>query len=171
MTESWTLRALCGDDCESVRTIFNHYIAHSFAAYTADPKSSDDIQDMLKQTEGLPAFAAIAPDSTVIGFSFLRPYSSNQTFAGTALLTTFVAKGYTGRRLGTALLEQIETAALQQEIRHILAHVSSLNEGSQAFHQRHGYVPCGRFHDIGSKFGKSFDVVWFEKALLPEGES
>lgn len=165
MCSAWRLRELIADDSEAVRTIFNHYVAQSFAAYAADPKSSEDIQHMLAQAEGYPAFAATAADGSMIGFSFLRPYSSNSTFAGTTMLTTFIAEGHTGKGLGAAFLERIESAARAQGISRILAHVSSLNEGSLAFHQRHGYTSCGCFHDIGCKFGQTFDIVWFEKSL------
>ena len=165
MGSAGRLRPVHPGDSESVRTIFNYYVAHSFAAYAEHPLSAEDIQLMLAATDGYPAYAVEDERDGVIGFSFLRPYSSHATFAGTVCITTFIAAEHTGKGLGSALLARIESAARDQGISHILAHVSSLNEGSLAFHQRHGYATCGCFNGIGCKHGQTFDVVWFEKTL------
>jgi len=44
--------------------------------------------------------------------------------------------------------------------------VTPQNDHILLFHLKHGFVECGRFHGIGKKKGKSFDVVWFEKSLV-----
>lgn len=168
MGSAWRLRPMQPGDNESIRTIFNYYVAHSFAAYAEMPLSVDDIEIMLASTQGYPAWAAVDSGDHVIGFSFLRPYSSHATFAGTVRITTFIAAEHTGKGLGSALLARIESAARDQGITHILAHVSSLNEDSLAFHHRHGYATCGCFNGIGCKHGQTFDVVWFEKSLQKE---
>ena len=134
MASAWRLRPVQSGDNESVRTIFNYYVNHSFAAYTERPLSAKDIQSMLAETRGYPAWIAVDGGDHVIGFSLLRPYSSHATFAGTVRIATFIAAEQTGKGIGSAILEQIESAARDQGIRHILAHVSSLNEGSLAFH-------------------------------------
>jgi L-amino acid N-acyltransferase YncA len=132
MGEAWRVRALRAEDGEPVRAIFNDYVENSFAAYTEQPLSSESVQSMLSQTDGYPAIVAIAEEDRVIGFSFLRPYSSHNTFASTVRITTFINPDYTGRGLGSDLLERIETEAAAQGISNILAHISSRNEGSLA---------------------------------------
>jgi phosphinothricin acetyltransferase len=47
----------------------------------------------------------------------------------------------------------------------LLANVSSRNEASLNFHLKNGFVECGRFKDVGTKFGEYFDVVWLQKFL------
>jgi L-amino acid N-acyltransferase len=167
MGKAWRIRALRAEDGGPVRAIFNDYVENSFAAYTEQPLSLESIQSMLSQTDGYPALSAIAEDDSVIGFSFLRPYGSHNTFAGTVRITTFINPDCTGQGLGAALLERLETEAAAQGIRSILAHISSKNVGSMAFHRRHGFVQCGCFEAIGRKHGQTFDVVWFQKRLTP----
>jgi phosphinothricin acetyltransferase len=50
-------------------------------------------------------------------------------------------------------------------LRTILAGISSLNPKSLAFHERQGFVQCGRFLNVGRKWGKDFDVVWMQKTI------
>ena len=36
------------------------------------------------------------------------------------------------------------------------------NEKSKGFHESFGFAPIGIYHDVGYKFGKWYDVGWFE---------
>jgi len=58
-----------------------------------------------------------------------------------------------------ALLRRILDEASAQGITRVLAHISSRNPRSIAFHRRHGFVECGCFPDVGRKWGERFDVV------------
>lgn len=40
---------------------------------------------------------------------------------------------------------------------------SSHNTGSVRFHQRHGFVECGRFLQVGIKSGQPFDMIWMHR--------
>jgi L-amino acid N-acyltransferase YncA len=167
MTSSFTIRPLHEEDHEGVRAIFNDYVEHSFAAYPQHLLSVDEIQNLLKSCQGFPALAAKDDDGNLIGFGFVRPYNPYDTFASTATITYFVAAGHTGKGLGSAFLRQLEMEARDQGISRLLAHVSSKNEPSLAFHRKHGFDQCGCFHSVGCKRGESFDIVWFEKSLAP----
>ena len=43
------------------------------------------------------------------------------------------------------MLSYLETAGKTQQISTILASISSLNERSIRFHEKHGFTECGRF--------------------------
>ena len=63
------------------------------------------------------------------------------------------------------MLGHLETAGKAQGIRTILASISSLNEGSIRFHERHGFIECGRFRNVGLKRGMVYDTVWMQKDI------
>ena len=62
-------------------------------------------------------------------------------------------------------LERMLSEAEGLGITRILAHISSRNPGSIAFHRKHGFVECGRFPEIGQKRGELFDIVWMVRSL------
>jgi len=92
---------------------------------------------------GYPAYAAEGEDVTFLGFGFLRSYAPGPAFAETAVSTIFLAAGETGRGIGSALLRRILDEASAQGITRVLAHISSRNPRSIAFHRRHGSSTVG----------------------------
>lgn len=148
--------------------IFDHHVLDGFAAYPETPLSEEEIRSLLHQTTGYPAVAAEDPDGSLVGFGFLRPYSPVSTFAQTGMISYFVESSRTRRGIGTAILRHLTEEAHSQGIARILAHISSKNPQSFAFHQKHGFVECGRFPEIGRKFGEPFNVVWVVKDLVQD---
>jgi len=157
--------ALQRADAEAMLAVFNHYVAHSFAAYPEKPLTIDGIHRLLDGCDAYPRFAARDGAGNLVGFGFLSAYSPHDAFCGTTQITYFLAPEHTGRGIGSRLLARLEDAAREAGIEVILAHVSSENPGSLAFHRRHGFTECGRFRGIGIKHGRRFDVVWFQKRL------
>lgn len=152
------------DHGPEIMEIFNHYIENSFAAYPETPLPAPAFAMFLQMTKGYPAFAIIDGARTV-GFCFLRAYNPMPAFRATAEITSFIHPEFTGRGMGKAALLKIEESAREAGISRILASISSLNDGSIRFHKAHGFLECGRFHGIGVKRGKVFDVVWMEKQI------
>jgi len=146
-------------------SIFNRHIAEGFAAYPDTPVNEDTIAALLRQIGDFPSVAVETEEDVLIGFGFLRPYSPVATFAHTAQSTIFLDPDHTGAGIGRRVLRRLEDEAEGHGITRILAHISSRNPGSLAFHAKHGFVECGRFPGIGRKWGKPFDVVWMVKTL------
>jgi phosphinothricin acetyltransferase len=144
--------------------IFNHYIENTYAAYL-DRKVPYDFYDLfLSMMKGYPS-AALLLDGGVAGFCFLRAHNPLPAFARTADITYFLRHDLTGKGLGAKALEHLEVAARPMGIDTIMASVSSLNDASIRFHAKNGFSECGRFSKIGRKFGRDFDVVWFQKFI------
>ncbi len=145
--------------------IFNEHVAGGFAAYPETPASEEAMRFLLSQTLESLAVAAETADGSLLGFGFLRPYQPVESFAYTAQITIFLDAQYTRAGIGSEILRYLELHARRRGITKVLAHVSSRNAPSLAFHQKHGFIECGRLPEIGRKWGKPFDVVWMIKTL------
>lgn len=165
MSVTFTLSLLTAEDREPVLAIFNHYVVHGFAAYPETELPPPFYDTLLGMCRGYPNAAVRNGAGEVVGFGMLRPYSPLSTFAKTAEITYFLRPDATGQGVGARLLEFLLDGARRQGIAHILASVSSRNEGSLRFHERHGFVACGRFPGIGEKRGVPFDVVYLQRTL------
>ena len=154
-------------DREAVIDLFNYYIENSFAAYPEKKVPYGLFDQFLALTEGYPAFTVRDEEQAdrIVGFAFLRPYLPLSEFQRAAEITYFIEPGYTGQGIGSRILERITGEAKRKGIDTILANVSSLNESSLRFHERHGFEECGRFRRVAKKKGQDLDVVWMQKIL------
>jgi L-amino acid N-acyltransferase YncA len=152
-------------DRQSMLDVFNHYVRHGFAAFVEQPMPLTFIDRLLELARGYPALAIKDPARRLLGFGLLRPHNPLPTFAHTAETTYFIAPDHTRQGLGTRLLQALEDGAREKGLRTLLAGVSSLNEGSLAFHRKHGFRKVGRFRQVCLKKGTLFDVVWMQKML------
>lgn len=164
-TPGYRLVPLVEEDAAAALRIFNEHVANGFAAYPEDPAPETFIVNLFRSAASYPAFAAKEAGGRLVGFGLLRPYSPVPVFAQTAVTTIFLASEHTSRGLGAAILERMLSEAQGLGVTKVLAHISSRNPGSIAFHRKHGFVECGRFPGIGTKRGKLFDVVWMVRSL------
>jgi phosphinothricin acetyltransferase len=162
-----SIQPLTADHRQAVIDIFNHYVTDSFAAYPETPVPYQFFDMFLSIADHYPAVVAADEQGQVLGFALLRPFNPMPAFKHSAEITYFIAPDHTGRGLGSRLLAHLEGEASARGIDNLLADISSLNPGSIAFHQRHGFTQCGRFEGVGLKFGRDFDQVWMQKRLLP----
>lgn len=63
------------------------------------------------------------------------------------------------------LLSSLEKGAAEKGITNILAGISSLKTDSINFHQKNGFIACGRFKKVGKKNNQEVDTIWMKKML------
>ena len=161
----YSISPISNEDRESIIDIFNHYVENSFAAYPENKFPYQAFDMLLQMSKGYPTGCIKDETGKIVGFGMLRTHNSMPTFLQTAEVTYFIHPDYTGKGLGTMLLSYLEKGALEKGITNILANISSLNPNSVTFHQKNGFVECGRFKKIGKKRGQEFDTVWMQKML------
>jgi len=164
-TDATAITTVTEKDQDQVMDIFNHYVEHSFAAFPDKVLPREAFALFLNMTKGFP-FLAAKDETRLLGFAMLRPYNPIPTFAHTAEVSYFVDADHTGKGIGSALLEELEQKGrgIGKEI--LIATVSSENTRSIDFHCRHGFMECGRVHQVCRKNGKAFDLVLMEKSLI-----
>lgn len=154
------------DHAAGVIAVFNHFVEHDFAAYPTE-RVGPEFASRLEQVrrEGFPVITVTGEGGRVIGFGMLRPFHPAGSFRRTGEIGYFLDPTATGRGIGTALLRLLVDRGRGMGLRTILASISSRNEQSLAFHQKHGFEEVGRFRAIGEKFGQDFDVVYVQRSI------
>jgi len=163
--QDYLLNPVQPQDGKALVGIFNYYIENSFAAYPENPVPLEFFGHLLEAGKNYPTVIARTPEGEVAGFGLLRSHNPMPAFRHTAEITYFIRPGETGKGLGSNMLDYLLAGAKKQGIATILASISSLNEGSIRFHERHGFVECGRFLKVAEKKGMVFDTVWMQKFI------
>lgn len=152
-------------DGREVVDLFNHYVQHGFAAFPEEPLPYPFFDRLMEAARGWPTVAARTSDGRFLGFALLRRHNPWPTSSHVAEITCFLSPEATRQGIGSRMLAELEARAKECGIRTILASIASLNEGSLAFHRKHGFVEVGRFRDVCVKRGVCFDAVWMQKTL------
>jgi len=161
----YSIRPISNEDRESIMDIFNQYVESSFAAYPENTLPYQAFDMLLHMSNGFPTGSIKDQKGRLVGFGMLRAHNPMPTFSQTAEVTYFIHPDHTGKGLGKMLLGFLEKGAVAKGITNILANISSLNPVSIRFHQRNGFIECGRFKKVGKKKGQEFDTVWMQKML------
>lgn len=156
-----TVRPVAERDWPAVTAIFNHFVTNSLAAYPKQPVSEKLFKERHLANPTYP-FVIAETDGEVVGFAYLSPFHHASTMKRSATLTYFIHPESTGSGLGTRFLDLLIHEGRTLGITNFLAHISSANEGSIRFHERHGFIECGRFRKVGEKAGREFDMVWMQ---------
>jgi len=152
---------------EAVVNIYNYFIENSYAAYPDETFGYEIFDYFQRISDGYPAVVVKDAKGKIVGFAFMSAFHAVDTFRKTAAISYFILPEHTRKGVGRAILDRFEKESRRMGIEIILAHVSSLNKDSLMFHEANGFEECGRLRDVGTKFGRDFDVVWFQKRLEP----
>ena len=140
---NYALAPITDEDRDSIIDIFNHYVENSFAAYPETKLPYEAFDKFTQMFQGYPNATVKDNEGKLIGFGFLRTYNPFSTFSHTAEISYFLSPIYTGKGIGTVLLNYLIEEGKRKGITNILANISSLNLGSIIFHKKNGFRECG----------------------------
>lgn len=107
-----------------------------------------------------------ADGDRVLGYARTSQHKARPGYATTCETSVYVAESARGRGVGhalyTELLGRLEAAGVRLLA---VAGIALPNEASERLHQAHGFTPVGTFHSVGVKFGREWDVRWYERPL------
>lgn len=164
--EEIRLRKYRTSDEEAIKDIFNYFGKESFACYNESDITITDVKDRLN---GVRSALVYEENEKVIGFGYISRYKEYPNFDHTGVLTYFLLPDYTGRGLGTKLINQLFSIGKSMGISNYLAHISSENKQSLNFHKKLGFEKVGKMKNVARKFGKFVNIIWVQKEFGNKG--
>ncbi len=77
----------------------------------------------------------------------------------------YVAPDAGRRGIGTLLYGALFAALADEDLHRAYAGIAQPNEASERLHARFGFRYIGTHREVGRKFGRYWDVAWYEKSL------
>jgi phosphinothricin acetyltransferase len=154
-------------DLEAVNDIYNHYVRTSHATFDLEPTTIDQRKEWLGHygPTGRHRFLVAESDGAVVGWATSTRHRTRPAYDTSVETTAYVAPDAVGQGVGIALLEALLDALKDEDVHRAFAGIALPNPASVRLHERLGYRRAGYFSEQGRKFGRYWDVAWYEKPL------
>jgi phosphinothricin acetyltransferase len=165
-----TMRPATLDDLPALTAIYNHYVINTTITFDLEPFAPESRRPWFEAHAASGRhrlLIAADPDNAVLGYATTSRWRPKAAYDTTVESSVYCRPDIVGRGIGTALYSALFDALAVEDVLRIVAGVSQPNPASVALHQRFGFRPVGVFSSVGRKFGKYWDVAWFERALKP----
>jgi phosphinothricin acetyltransferase len=160
------------DDLAAVNDIYNQYVAETHYTFDVEPMTMDARLEWFTHyaTIGRHRLVVAVSDGHVIGYacsSRFRPKPGYETSVETSI---YLAPESVGRGAGSRLYEALFKTLEGEDVHRAYAGIALPNPASVAVHERFGFKRVAHFTEQGHKFGRYWDVAWYEKTLGGEPE-
>jgi len=153
-------------DLPALTAIYNHYIVHTPITF--------DVQ-LYEPEQRRPWFEDHAPagrhrllvaeeDGAAAGYASTSRWRPKPAYETTVESSVYVRADAVGRGIGRDLYAALFDAMANEDVHTVVAGVALPNPASIALHERFGLRQVGVFRDVGRKFGKYWDVAWFQRS-------
>jgi phosphinothricin acetyltransferase len=152
---------------EPVLSIFNDVIATSTALYDYRPRTMEMMETWFqtKLQGGYPVLGALTPDGELMGFGTYGAFRIQPAYKYTVEHSVYVARAFRGHGIGRRLLEELIAVATQQGYHVLVGAIDAENATSIALHRQLGFQESGTLRQVGFKFGKWLDMVFYQLTL------
>ena len=160
-----TIRYATQADAPAINDILNHYVLNSTATFITEPVS---LEERLKWLEDRPPThpAVVAEISrAVVGWGALGSFRTRAAYAQTVELSVYIHPDYHRRGIGRALTHELLGRARTLGLHAVVGGCCSESTASIALLQSFGFSQVGHFPQVGRKFDRWLDVVFFELLL------
>jgi phosphinothricin acetyltransferase len=162
------VRPASRSDLPALVALYNHYVEHTPITFDTEPWTVE------ARTPWFDAFSPDGPhrllvaeqDGIAAGYASSTTFRAKRAYHRTVETTVYVHVDHTRRGIGCALYEALLDAMhAEPDVHRALAGITLPNPGSVALHERLGFRTVGTFTEVGWKFGRYWDVRWYEREV------
>jgi phosphinothricin acetyltransferase len=161
-----TVRTAQPQDLGAIVDIYNHYITTTHFTFDTDSYTTDTRRPWFDQFDGKRHRCLVLDDGgSVVGYANSAALKPKAAYATSVEVSIYLAPSTTGRGMGNSLYTTLFSALEREDVHRAYALIAMPNDASVAFHRRFGFTEVAHLHEVGRKFGRYWDVAWFERAV------
>jgi phosphinothricin acetyltransferase len=156
-------------DLVALTDLYNHYVRETAITFDTVPFTPEERRPwLLSHPEDGPYRLMVATGAgpqRILGYATSSPFRAKPAYATSVETTVYVAPDAGRRGIGTLLYEALFEALAGEGLHRAYAGVAQPNDASTRLHERFGFRHVGTYREVGRKFGRWWDVAWYEKEL------
>jgi phosphinothricin acetyltransferase len=161
------VRAATEADLEGLNEVYNEYVRMAHYTFDVEPMTIEARREWFSHygTSGRHRVIVATAGDAVIGYASSSRYRQKAAYDTSVETSIYLVAEATGQGVGTRLYTALFNALKGEDVHRAYAGISLPNPASVALHERFGFKKAGLYTEQGRKFGRYWDVAWFEKAL------
>ncbi len=152
-------------DSAGINAVYNPYIRASAATFETKELSEADRRGWFAARAGnprQPVFVAIQ-DEKIVGFANASAFDPRGAYETSVKVSVFLGPDVFGAGVGARLYRALFQAISGADVHRAYALIVAPNAASAALHEQFGFTHVSTLSEVGRKFGRFYDVMWFEK--------
>jgi L-amino acid N-acyltransferase YncA len=150
---------------EEATATMNYYVLNTTCSFFLKPISVDDMRKMLVVSSDKYQTFSVFFEEKWAGYFLIKPYNIREAYNITAEVSIYLKPDFTCKGIGKNAFQFLETFAIQKGFHSLVSIVSGENTGSIRLCNKMGYQQCGQLREVGEKFGRKIDILYFQKML------
>lgn len=168
------LRVATPDDAAALQAIYEPYVVYTALTFECHVPTVEEFRGRIGATlQNYPYLVALV-DGVPTGYTYASRFKPREAYGWSVETSIYVRQDMRKHGLGRKMYEALESVLVLQNVYNMCAcaahpfdqpdEYSSTN--SADFHAHMGFKYVGRFHGCASKFGRWYDIMWFDKTII-----
>ena len=156
------------EDLPRLLEIYNYYVEQTHITFDTNSVSLDARKAWFEDfsNDGPYRLFVAEANGHVSGYASSREFRVKPAYARSVETSIYLGPDDCGTGSGSALYARLlEVLKDEAKVHRAYGGVALPNEASIALHERFGFERVATFSEVGFKFGRYWDVAWFERAL------
>ena len=166
------VRPAIESDLSAVNDVYNQYVTETHYTFDVEPMTVDARHEWFTHygVAGRYRVMVAVSEGIVIGYASSSRFRAKPAYETSIETSVYLAPESVGRGAGSRLYEGLFGALEGEDVHRAYAGIALPNPASIALHERFAFKRVAHFTEQGRKFGRYWDVAWYEKPLGPEPE-
>lgn len=154
-------------DLEPLTAIYNHYVRETPITFDTAPFAPEERRAWLRShpEDGPHRLLVARGGPRILGYATSSAFRPKAAYDTSVECSVYLAPDAGRRGLGTLLYKALFAALEGEDVHRAYAGIALPNEASERLHRRFGFEHVGTYREVGRKFGRYWDVAWYEKDL------
>lgn len=167
------VRPATAGDLSAVNDIYNQYVVEAHYTFDLEPMSAEARREWFAHygETGRHRLLVAVFNGLVIGYASSSRFRTKPAYDTSVETSVYLAPDAVGRGAGSRLYERLFKTLEGEDVHRAYAGIALPNPASIGLHARFGFKRVGHFTEQGRKFGRFWDVAWYEKPLGSESSA
>jgi phosphinothricin acetyltransferase len=157
-------------DLSAINGIYNQYVAEAHYTFDVEPMSEDARREWFAHYDASGRYRVLVAVSggAVVGFASSSRFRPKPAYETSVETSVYITPESVGRGAGSRLYQTLFKSLEGEDVHRAYAGIALPNPASIGLHERFGFKRVAHFTEQGRKFGRYWDVAWYEKPMGAE---